>query len=215
MTTPSRRTPSRLGAMTSGWTDRDSVIYRLLIVGAIAFPLFATILTGGSGGALINQLPHPSGDTQLVAGVTAVAARRALRGDQVRLVQAPQEPGTGAEHRRDFGMLIQHRLAHHGSRRVDDLRPLVVAQRSEAERRQLAVGAVGHPRIDAGNPLGRGAQGRRRVAARQGQQLLRLQLKTVGLLEGWQSRRAANGLIELRVQPSGCLSFRHQLKLGL
>jgi branched-chain amino acid transport system permease protein len=40
--------------MTSGWTDRDSVIYRLLIVGAIAFPIFATILTGGSGGGWIT-----------------------------------------------------------------------------------------------------------------------------------------------------------------
>src|SRR2546422_11703249 len=36
------------------WSDRDTVILRLLLVGAILFPFFATLVTGGSGGALIN-----------------------------------------------------------------------------------------------------------------------------------------------------------------
>jgi ABC-type branched-subunit amino acid transport system permease subunit len=54
MSSQHRVTPSRLQAIAGGWNDRDSVIYRLLIVGAIAFPIFATILTGGSGGAWIT-----------------------------------------------------------------------------------------------------------------------------------------------------------------
>ena len=39
---------------SGGWTDRDTVILRLLLLGAILFPVFATLVTGGSGGALIN-----------------------------------------------------------------------------------------------------------------------------------------------------------------
>src|SRR5439155_4721775 len=42
------------------------------------------------------------------------------------------------ERRGDFGMLVQHRLAHDRGRRIDDLRALVVAERGETERGELA-----------------------------------------------------------------------------
>ena len=94
------------------------------------------------------------------------------------------------EGRGDFRMARQHGFADDRRRRIDDLRALVVAQRGEAERGELAVGAVRHRRIDPRRTLRRGAQRRRRIAARQGQQLVGAQMKPVGLLEGRQSGRA-------------------------
>ena len=42
-------------------------------------------------GALVAQLPGPSGQAQLVAGVAAVPAGRAVRVDQIRLAEPAQE----------------------------------------------------------------------------------------------------------------------------
>ncbi|TMC41296.1 MAG: hypothetical protein E6J25_09555 [Chloroflexi bacterium] len=78
MSTPSRRSPPGLGAITSGWSDRDSVIYRLLLVGALAFPFFATILTGGSGGALINQAADAGVYVLLAIGLNIVVGYAGL-----------------------------------------------------------------------------------------------------------------------------------------
>src|SRR6185312_6680371 len=55
---------------------------------------------GLQGGALIDHLPRPGGQAQLVAGVAAVPAAGAVRVDQFRLVQATQEVLRGAEHLR-------------------------------------------------------------------------------------------------------------------
>ena len=78
MSAPNRRIPPRLAAMTGGWSDRDSVIYRLLLVGALAFPLFATILTGGSGGALINQAADAGVYVLLAIGLNIVVGYAGL-----------------------------------------------------------------------------------------------------------------------------------------
>jgi len=48
--------------------------------------------------ALVDQFTGAAGQPQLVAGVAAVAAGRALRLDQPGLAQAPQEPLRGAEY---------------------------------------------------------------------------------------------------------------------
>ena len=91
-------------------------------------------------------------------------------------------------------MLLQHRLrAPPAPARRRSARPCR-PQRDEAERGERAVGAVGHRGIDAGDLFGRGAQGRRRVAARQGQQLSSDKLEAVGRLEGRQRRRALDEL---------------------
>lgn len=78
MSTASRRTPTRLTDLTTGWTDRDAVIYRVLLVGAIAFPFFATLLTGGSGGALINQAADAGVYVLLAIGLNIVVGYAGL-----------------------------------------------------------------------------------------------------------------------------------------
>ena len=98
------------------------------------------------------------------------------------------------ERRCNIRMLVEHRLAHDRDRRIHDLRALVIAERRQVKRRKLAVGAIGHGGVDTGNTLGGGAQCRRRVAARQRQELFRSQLKAVSLLEGGHGRRALDEL---------------------
>ena len=78
MSTLKRRIPPRLAAMTGGWSDRDSVIYRLLLLGAIAFPFFATIVTGGSGGALINTAADAGVYVLLAIGLNIVVGYAGL-----------------------------------------------------------------------------------------------------------------------------------------
>src|SRR5580692_11532585 len=94
------------------------------------------------------------------------------------------------EHCADLGMFLQYCLANDRGRRVDDLRTLVVPECDETERRQGAVRAIGHRRVDAGHLLGRGTQSGRGVAARQGKQLLVRQPEAVCRLESRQRRRA-------------------------
>ena len=109
-------------------------------------------------------------------------------------------------------VFFQHGLAHDRCRRIDDLRALVVAQRNEAKRGEFAVGAVGHPGIDPGDALGRRPQRRRRVAARQGQELVRAQVKPVGLLERGQRRRTLDELGRSRkLQPAAIPEPRRQI----
>src|SRR2546423_6635758 len=55
-----------------GWTDRDTVILRLLLIGAIVFPVFATLVTGGSGGALINTAADAGVYVLLAIGLNIV-----------------------------------------------------------------------------------------------------------------------------------------------
>ena len=55
-----------------GWTDRDTVILRLLLIGAIMFPFFATLVTGGSGGALINTAADAGVYVLLAIGLNIV-----------------------------------------------------------------------------------------------------------------------------------------------
>src|SRR5690242_21453215 len=49
-------------------------------------------------GALVDEFPGAGGDAQLVAGVAAVAAFGAQRGDQARFADGAQEALGGAEH---------------------------------------------------------------------------------------------------------------------
>ena len=114
-------------------------------------------------------------------------------------------------------MALQDRLAHHRCRSVDDLRPLVVGKGDEPECGERAVGAVGHRGVDPGGALGGGAQGRRRVAAAEGQKLRVGQPKTVGLLEGRQGRRAFDELgrsgeldLAAAVDPAGEIGHRRK-----
>ena len=64
------RAPKRLPLQ--GWTDRDTVILRALLVGAILFPFFATLVTGGSGGALINTAADAGVYVLLAIGLNIV-----------------------------------------------------------------------------------------------------------------------------------------------
>jgi len=64
------RAPNRLPLQ--GWTDRDTVILRSLLVGAILFPFFATLVTGGSGGALINTAADAGVYVLLAIGLNIV-----------------------------------------------------------------------------------------------------------------------------------------------
>src|SRR5438034_2278541 len=54
------------------WSDRDTVILRLLLLGAILFPFFATLVTGGSGGALINTAADAGVYVLLAIGLNVV-----------------------------------------------------------------------------------------------------------------------------------------------
>src|SRR5256885_6282090 len=54
------------------WSDRDTVILRLLLLGAILFPVFATLVTGGSGGALINTAADAGVYVLLAIGLNIV-----------------------------------------------------------------------------------------------------------------------------------------------
>ena len=53
---------------------------------------------GLDSGPLIDKFPRAGGDAQLVAGVAAVAAFGAQRGDQAGLADGAQETLGGAEH---------------------------------------------------------------------------------------------------------------------
>src|SRR5690349_8707916 len=53
---------------------------------------------GVDGRALVDEVPYPRSDAQLVAGVAAVPAGGALRGDQPAFVEAAQEILGDAEH---------------------------------------------------------------------------------------------------------------------
>ena len=78
MSTASRPRKARLADLTSGWSDRDLVIYRLLLLFAIAFPPFVTLLTGGSGGALINQAADAGVYVLLAIGLNIVVGYAGL-----------------------------------------------------------------------------------------------------------------------------------------
>jgi branched-chain amino acid transport system permease protein len=57
---------------TTGWTDRDNVIYRLLLIGAIALPLVANVITGGAGSPLIGQAADAGVYVLLALGLNVV-----------------------------------------------------------------------------------------------------------------------------------------------
>ena len=78
MSTASRPGKARLADLTSGWSDRDLVIYRLLLVIAIAFPFFVTLVTGGAGGALINQAADAGVYVLLAIGLNIVVGYAGL-----------------------------------------------------------------------------------------------------------------------------------------
>src|SRR5881398_4184848 len=73
-----KRPSPRLADLTSGWDDRDLVIYRVLLLGAIAFPFFITLLTGGSGGAWINQAADAGVYVLLAIGLNIVVGYAGL-----------------------------------------------------------------------------------------------------------------------------------------
>ena len=54
------------------WTDPNTVILRLLLIGAILFPFFATIVTGGGGGALISTAADAGVYVLLAIGLNIV-----------------------------------------------------------------------------------------------------------------------------------------------
>jgi branched-chain amino acid transport system permease protein len=62
----------RRSTKRNGWTDRDTVIYRLLIIAAIAFPFLMTLITGGSGGAWINEAADAGVYVLLAIGLNIV-----------------------------------------------------------------------------------------------------------------------------------------------
>jgi len=66
------KTPASSVLRGGGWTDRDTVILRLLLIGAIMFPFFATLVTGGSGGALINTAADAGVYVLLAIGLNIV-----------------------------------------------------------------------------------------------------------------------------------------------
>src|SRR6266705_706098 len=72
MSTAQRSSKPRLADLTSGWDDRDLIIYRLLLLLAILFPFFATLVTGGSGGALINTAADAGVYVLLAIGLNIV-----------------------------------------------------------------------------------------------------------------------------------------------
>ena len=78
MSLPSRPNKPRLADLSSGWSDRDLVIYRLLLLFAIAFPPFITLATGGSGGALINQAADAGVYVLLAIGLNIVVGYAGL-----------------------------------------------------------------------------------------------------------------------------------------
>src|SRR5437868_15494651 len=57
---------------SGGWTVLDTVILRLLVLRAILFPVFATLVTGGSGGALINTAADAGVYVLLAIGLNVV-----------------------------------------------------------------------------------------------------------------------------------------------
>jgi branched-chain amino acid transport system permease protein len=57
---------------SAGWTDRNTVILRLLLVAAILWPFFATLITGGSGGAMINTAADAGVYVLLAIGLNVV-----------------------------------------------------------------------------------------------------------------------------------------------
>src|SRR5881398_451963 len=73
-----KRPSPRLADLTSGWDDRDLVIYRVLLLGAIAFPFFITLVTGGSGGAIINQAADAGVYVLLAIGLNIVVGYAGL-----------------------------------------------------------------------------------------------------------------------------------------
>src|SRR3989449_7344771 len=54
------------------WSAGDTVIPHLLLLGAILFPVFATLVTGGSGGALINTAADAGVYVLLAIGLNVV-----------------------------------------------------------------------------------------------------------------------------------------------
>src|SRR5256712_5036733 len=78
MSTAQRPSKPRLADLTSGWDDRDLIIYRLLLLLAIAFPFGATFLTGGSGGALINTAADAGVYVLLAIGLNIVVGYAGL-----------------------------------------------------------------------------------------------------------------------------------------
>jgi branched-chain amino acid transport system permease protein len=67
-----RLTSSPLGSGVSTRTDRDTVIYRLLIILAILFPPFMTLISGGNGGAWINEAADAGVYVLLAIGLNIV-----------------------------------------------------------------------------------------------------------------------------------------------
>jgi hypothetical protein len=53
---------------------------------------------GVEGSAVVDQRPDPSGQPQLIAGVAAVSSGRALRDEQLHLIEAAEKAGRGALH---------------------------------------------------------------------------------------------------------------------
>ncbi len=78
MSTAKRPSQPRLADLTSGWDDRDLVIYRVLLLGAIAFPFFITLVTGGSGGAIINTAADAGVYVLLAIGLNIVVGYAGL-----------------------------------------------------------------------------------------------------------------------------------------
>ena len=78
MSAASRPSKARLADLTSGWSDRDLVIYRLLLVLALAFPFFITLVTGGAGGAWINQAADAGVWVLLAIGLNIVVGYAGL-----------------------------------------------------------------------------------------------------------------------------------------
>jgi branched-chain amino acid transport system permease protein len=66
------KTPASGGLRAGGWTDRDRVILRLLLILAIIFPPLMTLITGGSGGAWINEAADAGVYVLLAIGLNIV-----------------------------------------------------------------------------------------------------------------------------------------------
>jgi hypothetical protein len=88
------------------------------------------------------------------------------------------------------GLALQHRLADDRGRLVDRLHALVVGHHHQARGGDAAVGAVDHGGVHAVGLLRGGGDGRRRVTAREGHQLVRLQGEAIDFLELRQARPA-------------------------
>ncbi len=91
-----------LAADSGTYNGRRAVIVSPLLVlpqGFLELVFEDDDAAGGlEGGALVDEFPGAGGQAQLVAGVAAVSAGGALRGDQFRFVEAAQEALGGAEH---------------------------------------------------------------------------------------------------------------------